>query len=138
MRLNVLNNTSLLVSLFLEFYFFVIFDCVLVFLTEKPRVLLTSGSGYQNGYGLTVFEDYIYAAFSMSKEIIRLNKTSGKNQMKFFSAKSLVRGATSVFAYDKSLQPQGGPCAKHDCEQLCLPYGETKYRYYIYSTLLRL
>ena len=91
--------------------------------------MLEYDSAYLNGYSLTIFEDYIYAAFAQSKNVIRVNKTSGKNGTSFFSRRGPGRGPTSVFAYDKSRQPSGGPCAGHACEQLCLPLGETQHRY---------
>ena len=88
----------------------------------------------RGGYSLTVFENYIYAAFSLSHVVMRLDKTSGNNTVLFHSPRRTVREVTPVFAYDKSGQPEGGPCANHDCEQLCLPYNETKYRYMLSFT----
>ncbi|CAB4018011.1 low-density lipo receptor-related 2 isoform X2, partial [Paramuricea clavata] len=94
---------------------------------ENPRILLNSGSAYRVGYSLTISGDYIYAAFAQSKNVIRLDKTSGNDEKIFYSTRN-GRGSTSVFAYDKNKQPEGGACANHECEQLCLPYNETQYR----------
>jgi hypothetical protein len=96
---------------------------------ENPRVVLASASENQNGYSLAIFQDYIYAAFVQSKNIVRVNKRSGKNGTNYFSTRTPGRGPISVLAYDKSKQPNGGPCAEHDCEQICLPYSATQYRY---------
>ena len=97
-----------------------------IFLPENPRVVFKSES--RVGYSLTVFENHIYAAFSLSHVVMRLDKTSGNNAVVFHSSRRTVREATVVFAYDSSRQPRDGLCANHDCEQLCLPYNETKYR----------
>ena len=95
---------------------------------ENPGLLLDASNPYQNGYSLTIFGEYIYASFSRSKNVIRLDKASGSNKRVYFSSRDTARG-TAVLAYDKSKQVKTGACKKHDCEQICLPYGEKQYRY---------
>lgn len=89
---------------------------------------MKSDSRYRSGYSLTLFQDYIYAAFSQSKNVVRLAKTTGNHGTVFYSTRNTGRSPTSVLAYEKGRQPEGGPCARHDCEQLCLAYSSTRYR----------
>lgn len=94
--------------------------------TGKIRIVFQDNSS-KYGISLTVFQDYIFAAFSERNEIVRANKTSGRMKT-FHSTNNPVRGPHDVFAYDKSRQPAGSACVNAHCEQLCLPTGEERYR----------
>ena len=118
---------------FLSYYIFYLI--ILLFLLDKIRQLINDPS-HIHGYALTTFGDYIYASFSQRNKIIRANKATGDNIIIFRSNKNARRGPSDVFAYDKSRQPPGGACENAKCEQLCLPTGETTYRYYIFGFLL--
>ena len=98
--------------------------------------MLKSADTHRGGYSLTTLGDYIYAAFTQSKIVIRIDKVKNASTV-FHSPRNTIRGATSVVAYDKSRQAVGGPCHRHNCEQLCLPFAETKFRYAIryYKTI---
>ncbi|XP_028393318.1 low-density lipoprotein receptor-related protein 2-like [Dendronephthya gigantea] len=91
---------------------------------ENPRILLKGSDNRRIGYSLTALGDYIYAAFTQSKNIIRIDKRNNASRL-FHSPLNNIRGATSVVAYEKSRQAVGGPCHQHSCEQLCLPHNDT-------------